>query len=435
MRTIFLTIITAALVLSSAWALPEGFKELTQKVVETAPARLQALAQADAYKAQTEGLDKRYWPQVSVQSGYQQSNSPTTVFMQKLNQRDFAASDFGIGQLNHPGFHGDWGSSVSVGGLIWENGSLSWQKRAMEKLSKAKSLEGDVLTGAVLVRWSDLYMQTLQTQMTLDGTRENLKALQGDLADAQKLEDQGVVLGADVAMAKAAEQGLQAKVASLEGQLAGLKAQLKELSGQSVDELSSIELKADLKTTEDATHLSVVSAQLASDAAQAQVTASKRNSDLQLKWVVSEEFHTSGSANGAATTAYVGASWNLFDPQKSSRVAMALAQKRASEAALTATKRAHEKQHDELVAELNAIKQQLPQMDTMVAQLEKSLEMTQQLYKEGRKSIADVAELRQKIAEATTQRNGARAAFVGTQVALEENNGTLTLERYLTLWN
>lgn len=435
MRTIFLTIITATLVLSTAWALPEGFKELTQKVVETAPARLQALAQADAYKAQTDGLDRRYWPQVSVQSGYQQSNSPTTVFMQKLNQRNFAASDFDIGQLNHPGFHGDWGSSVSVGGLIWESGSLSWQKRAMEKLSKAKSLEADVLTGAVLVRWSDLYMQALQTQATLDATRENLKALQGDLTDAQKLEEQGVVVGADVTMAKAAEQGLQAKVASLEGQLAVLKAQLKELSGQPVDDLAAIDLKNDLKTAEGATHLSVVSAQMASDAAQAQVTASKRNSDLQLKWAVSEEFHTSGSADGAATTAYVGASLNLFDPQKSSRVAAALAQKRASEAALTASRRVHEKQHDELAAELNAIKQQLPQMDIMVVQLEKSLEMTRQLYKEGRKSIADVAELRQKIAEATTQRNGARAALVGTQVALEENNGALTLDRYLTLWN
>lgn len=435
MRKIFLILILALASINWAYALSDGFIAMTKQVVETAPARLQTLAQADSLKAQSEGLDKRYYPHVTAQSGYQQSNSPVNVFMQKLNQRNFGASDFDIGQLNHPGFHGDWGSSITVGGLIWENGSMGWQKRAMEKLAKAKVLEADALTGAVLVRWSDLYLQTLQSQASIEATRQNLKALQTNLEEAQKLEDQGVVLGADVAVAKAVEQGLEARLANMEGQQASLRAQMKELSGQPVEELSAIELKSDLKPVEGATHLSVAAAQLAADAAQVQVTASKRNNDLQLKWAVSEEFHTSGSADGAATTAYVGATLNLFDPQKSSRIQAAQADRRASNAALTAAQRFHDKQSEELQAELLSLKTKLPQVENMVKELEHSLELTQSLYKEGRKSIADVAELRQKIAEATLQRNGARAALVGTQVALEENNGTLTLDRYLTLWN
>jgi len=245
---------------NGVFALSEDFIGMTKRIVETAPSRLQTIAQADELKAQSEGLDRRYWPQIDAQSGYQQSNSPVNVFMQRLGERNFQSSDFEINRLNHPGFQGDWGSSISMSGLIWENGSMDWQKRALEKLSQAKTLEANAIEGAILVRWSDLYLRALQTQRSIEAMRQNLKALQGDLEDAQKLESQGVTLGADVAAARAVEKSIQSRLTELDGQMASLRAQMKELVGDQIGELPVIELKPGLKPAEAVIHPSVTAA-------------------------------------------------------------------------------------------------------------------------------------------------------------------------------
>ncbi len=423
----------AFFIASRLFGLDAGFAAATTAVVEDAPARLQALARADVYRAQSKGLSRRYWPTVEVQSGYQISDSPVNVFMQRLSQRQFVQEDFAIDRLNHPGFHNDWASSIGIGGLLWERGGLSYQQAAADKLARASEISAEGLTGAILVNWTDLQLRARAVEDSRLSIEEQLKALDEELAQAQSLEDQGVALGADVALAEAVRAGLAAKLDDLDAQHAQIKAGLKELAGSDVDGKMELNL-ADFVAGEIRPSPAVRSAQLGVASAQDGITSASRGNDLSLGWSVQEQSHLYGAASAASTMAYVGLNWTLFDPQKSSRVAAARAQERARQAELTAARRTQQRSLDELSATLDSLKASQVQLVATRDNLDHSLEHLLPLYRDGRKSIADLAQLRQKLSETDLAVELNAAAITSTSVALLDAREGLSLNKYLTIW-
>ena len=62
----------------------------------------------------------RYFPQVSLEESFTAGNSPTRVFMMKLDQGRFKQGDFAIDSLNHPSSHNDFVTSLSLEQLLFD---------------------------------------------------------------------------------------------------------------------------------------------------------------------------------------------------------------------------------------------------------------------------------------------------------------------------
>jgi outer membrane protein len=66
------------------------------------PEILAQRARAQAETARAEGTRRTNWPRLALSSGWSRSNTPSTVFAEKLNAGNFTQSDFAIDQLNSP---------------------------------------------------------------------------------------------------------------------------------------------------------------------------------------------------------------------------------------------------------------------------------------------------------------------------------------------
>lgn len=63
----------------------------------------------------------RYWPSVYFESGVSLSNTPSRVFMMKLDEaRINPSSDFSAERLNHPSARGDFRSALAVEQPLWD---------------------------------------------------------------------------------------------------------------------------------------------------------------------------------------------------------------------------------------------------------------------------------------------------------------------------
>jgi hypothetical protein len=256
------------------------------------------------------------------------------------------------------------------------------------------------------------------------------------LGEARQLEEQGVALGADVALAQGIRAGLSTQLAGLKGQSGQLLARIKELAGSEFLPSEDLEL-ADFSSDSDTVPSAAVrSAQLGVAAANDGIRAAERGNDLSLGWSVQSRPMYMARPPRLPLTAYVGLSWTLFDPQKSSSVAAARAQSRAKSAELTAAMRASTRATGELNANLAALESSRAEIAAMRDSLEHSLEHLLPLYRDGRKSIADLAELRQKLAQTATDcRYESMRPSLSTRVGLVEARSRLTLDKYLAFGN
>ena len=113
-----LSVLVFATLLVPTAALAEGGKVSLKEAIQLALEKNHLLkAAAFERSAAQRGVSvsrSRYFPQVRLDEEMSASNSPTRVFMMKLDEGRFSQNDFLIGNLNHPSTHADFRTSFTI---------------------------------------------------------------------------------------------------------------------------------------------------------------------------------------------------------------------------------------------------------------------------------------------------------------------------------
>lgn len=150
-------------------------------------------AEAEMAKARA-----RFLPQLNFSESYLFSDSPSQVFMSKLNQRRFQERDFLLDNLNHPKPYGDFRSSLTLSQPLFQAGEAA--------LGYRQARLGREMAGAlVLSRRQQLLFQVTEAYFGLQLAQEKLgvvtqarKTAQAHLKMIESRYREGSVIKADV---------------------------------------------------------------------------------------------------------------------------------------------------------------------------------------------------------------------------------------------
>jgi len=192
-----------------------------------------------AAKRESAASRGRYLPRVSLDETASASNSPTRVFMMKLDQGRFTQNDFAVGNLNHPATHGDFRTSLTLDQPIFDPGIIRGAELA-DKDEKISSLTFER-------RRQDVAYMVYSTFLEVQKARGNLKASEQGVTDAKEHErlarvrgEAGVGLKSDELRARTYLAEMEQKKISAENDLALAGLRLAKVVGSEAGESADI---------------------------------------------------------------------------------------------------------------------------------------------------------------------------------------------------
>ncbi|BDV41429.1 RND transporter [Geotalea uraniireducens] len=155
-----------------------------------------AAYERDAAEREVAVSRSRYFPRIMFDESFGASNSPTRVFMMKLDEGRFTNDDFQIGNLNHPAVHSDFQTSLSLEQPLLDF-SVGYLKTMAEKdADRQRELFGQ--------RREDVGFSVFSAYLEVQKARAMLAAAEKDVAEAREhfrvakvRNEQGVGLKSD----------------------------------------------------------------------------------------------------------------------------------------------------------------------------------------------------------------------------------------------
>ena len=181
-----------------------------------------------------------YFPKVDVAESWQRGNHPVFVFSSLLAQRQFAAADFAIDAINHPGAADNFRTALSIEQSIFDRGTSSRVRAASigrDIAAIGRQLVDHDLTAAV----TDAFGRVLIAAATVRSTAAAVETARADRELAGNRRDAGRVTDADVLqldvyLARTLEQQVQA---AADEHIA--RARLNQLMGEPLDAAFSLD--------------------------------------------------------------------------------------------------------------------------------------------------------------------------------------------------
>jgi outer membrane protein len=155
-----------------------GLKEAINLALEKNNLVKAALLEETAASREAAASRGRYLPRVFLDETASASNSPTRVFMMKLDEGRFTQNDFAIGNLNHPDTQGDFRTTLTLDQPIFDANIITGAEIAgKEVLSRGFALER---------RRQDLAYTVYSAALELQKARGVLKAAEQGVRDAKE---------------------------------------------------------------------------------------------------------------------------------------------------------------------------------------------------------------------------------------------------------
>lgn len=209
-------------------------EQMVQAGLAQNPSVRAAAAGIDAADASAAAVRASRFPRVTFSESWQRGDQPVFVFSTLLASRRFAASNFAIDQLNHPGALGYFHGTAAVEQLIFDGGARSARiaaARATRQMAGAGLREAALgVAGAI----TDSYGRLLTAQAAQRVAQSMRESAREDLELAIRRRDAGVATEADVLSLRVHVADLEQRVIQAEGDAATLRAQLNRLTGQPV---------------------------------------------------------------------------------------------------------------------------------------------------------------------------------------------------------
>ncbi len=412
--------------LSLAAALERAQQDNPTLRAERAEARMAAQGVLDASRA--------FLPNVRLEMQGLRTNDPVAVFGLKLRQENFAMEDFDVAALNQPNAYSGWNSTATVELPILAPEGL-YGFAAARRGAAARQAAADRYAGAVNFMVTRAYWDAQLAARKVETLEVALEAARGHAAQAQALQEQGIVTGLDARLARIGAAAVETQLLGTRAEAANALSALKAMVA--VDDMQSIFLTDSLNTTATSS-----AACTARDAAcrlgnRGDLTAYKLGSDATASMVRSAWsknlpaialFGNLGQfgrdaplgEGGSNWTVGIGLRWNLFPGLAGvGAVKKAKAEHHAAQARYEAAERQAEVEAQSARRMIEAASEGVAVTAAADREAQEALEQARLRYRTGTSSITHLLDVQVAATEATLRLHSARRNLYVARAALD----------------
>jgi outer membrane protein TolC len=172
---------------------------------------------------------------LSVSEGWQRGDEPVFVFSSLLSSRQFAASNFALGALNHPDPIGFFHTTLGVEQLIYDGGR---QRAAAASASLGREIAASLVDQAaagIALQTTQTFGRLLVSEAAKRTAEAGLESARQDLTSAEHRRDAGRATDADVLSLVVHVADLQQRAIQASSDATVARAELNRLMGAPVD--------------------------------------------------------------------------------------------------------------------------------------------------------------------------------------------------------
>jgi outer membrane protein TolC len=409
-----------------------------QSVVASAHNRSPALAEtrAQAREARAAGDEASYsrLPRLTARASASRSDDPLFAFGSLLQERRVTSADFAPDALNRPGYQTAVHGALELGVPLF----TGFESTRARELARLGADEADAFGGAaaqsVRLRAADGYVRGLKDRALLVELDARIASAEKEVANAERLKKQGLVLGSDHQAALAILSGFKAWRARTAAEKNAHDSEMSVLIGAAAPELSGALSDWKPAIDDDATLVAdALAARSDLRAAQLRVEQAgviERGAAQSLLPVVDAfaavETSADGLNSGAAARLFgLRASMPFGDPAYLSRRGRA---KAGADAAGASRAQIEDSVRGEVLgraAGLRGLIAVLPDLNESLARAQESLALVRPLYREGRQSVMEVMRAEEAVARLQESRFEAQYRLRSEWAALRAAQGRL----------
>lgn len=307
------------------------------------PEILAQRARRDAEMARAQGLKRTGWPRLSLASGWSRTNTPSMVFAQKLNAREFTRDDFAIDRLNSPDALSHLTTTLLAEVPVDVSGGVKARAEAQSSSARAAEALADETVQDLRLRVVEGYRRAALALRVVEVAERALAGARAREGDVEARVAEGASLRADLLRVRARRRQREADLAEhrADGQIA--VAMLSRALGTDssisyrLTELPPAPppLEGNVSSWLSRALAARPSLRVAADRLTAQtwsVRAEERASWPELAaWGHLQDDRSSFSSGGQSGAFGVLLRWNVFDPTRGRRVAVASVEAHAAD--------------------------------------------------------------------------------------------------------
>lgn len=382
------------------------FREFCRKVLAYYPKLKQEGATVEMAISRKLQAVANFLPRINGFTSMTTSNDQVYVFGTLLRQRGFKQDDFSLARLNNPASRTNYDIGVRGEMPLFDSMQTIYKVKQAKHMLESSRYDEIFSTMEALLIASDAYFHTLAVESLLNIIDETCKNSEVDIKQAEELKDKGMVLGADFYAAKVVLGSLKNMKNDLAGQREALYALLNILMGESP--LKPLQLADTIKEVRQDNKLlkdwladayeyraDLHSVEQLIEAQKADVSREKARmlpnisafGDLREN---TQDFNTGGGSFAVG----IKGSIDVFDPEYFLRIKLARAALQKLEYQKDVVKDSISRDVIDGYMRLRSIHENVPLLYRMTEDANQAVNLTLPLYREGRKSIADLLEMR-----------------------------------------
>lgn len=385
------------------------------------------IAHADVQAAMARQMQAKagYWPAINFSAGYGVSEDPVRVFGMLLKQERFTSADFDLKRLNSPSRHQDFSSGLSADFPLFDAlQTLGKVRSARENLKASESEESFTKMEALLLA-QDAFFHALTLEQMVVSIDEVDKNSQEDLKKAEDLKDKGMILGSDFYMARVTAGEFRKMKNEIRHQRQAMQVLLDILMDEPTDRTwhlvtPVLTSSPDIRKRGDYLNAAMIkrpdltALNLRLKAGDAELSREKASAlpKISAYGEVTNDRETLSAGGGNNYSVGVRAIVPVFDPARAGRIREAQAGLLRLQEQIRLLKDTIARDIAEEKSRLDALNDNRQVMDAMAADARQALSQIYPLYNEGRKSIADLLNVRAAYLQAVINERKAFAAEI-----------------------
>ncbi len=392
---------------------PLKFSDFYRRVLAYYPKLKQQEADVNLAIARKLQAVSGFLPRVQSQASVSRGDEPVFVVGSVLREKDFTAQDLALSRLNTPRPHTTYNVTLTGQMPIFDAfQTISRVRAARLQLESAREEEKFTRMEAFLVA-TEAYLRAAAVENLLEIVNTIGQASTQDISQAEELKGKGLILGADFYSAKVTSGGITRIQNELAQEKQAAHILLNILMGE--DPLKPVEIEKSLAVViqDDIALQGWFDAAYKSRPDLAALDGSIRAQDIEVFRERSTmlprldafgearddtgSFHSDGGQNYVFG---VKLQMDLFDPSYSARVRASRETLRKMELEKSILRDNIAKDITNEFAHYKGVKDNLPVVKSMMDDAGQAVELMAPLYREGRKSIADLLNIRYSYLEA-----------------------------------
>lgn len=391
------------------------FIDCYEKVLAHYPALKKRYEQLEQAKAGRNIAIADLFPHIQGVGSMATTNDPVGVFGMLLRQNKFTQADFELSELNNPTHRTDYHFGLEGEMLLFDSFNTISKIRSARRLVKSADLEADFTEMEAGIVALESYLGILLAKEVLALNAAMKDQSDKDLKQAEDLNQKGLILGADFYAAKVTAAGIERERNRAQLMLRSSRMLMNILMGEDLEMIwepvgqlpEYVQDKGEVRTW-----IAKAYQERKDLAAMDQMVDAQRIESLRQKTSFLPKFYGFGSLNehtpdwhtgGQDFTVGFKGTLDLFDPALPGRIKEAKHRYEELKADRQALRDEIAKGLTSELTRFETVIMDLPVLKQAAKDAEQASDLTAKLYQEGRKSIADLLEMRRAHLATTTE--------------------------------